>query len=481
MRSSEATSHEGSTHALLPKDITLSPRESATIARLSELPGRTGAVVLLPDLSFKPVNPYPTGVAVAFEGHLVPTAIGSSINCGITLVTADATSGDIGRADWQRMLSAIDATVREYALDTPSLSSEELIAAMTAPERACANLGYSQAEVACVEPSGHRLCAELTAEQIRRAIPEFALRGTRLSMGQLGTGNHFVEFQKFTDIALPEMAAGLNLSEGSLSFAVHSSPPLGPLVSLMYGRRPELSGTTALKIAVRKALFHLGLPAGVSGLLRNAVGERSLAADEPMGRSYAVAYDAAAASGYVHRAMLVAHIKRIMHEQMGISCQVLADLSHNGIWRQEICGRQVYLHRHGACAFWPADHFPADHPYAKTGQPVFVGSSMSTPSALFVPGAQADRSHYSISHGTGRRRRGRSSHRPNGPSSPDISHPETHMQRAGVVALWSGPADIKNQLGYNYRPIQDLADVMEQAGVAKMVGKLIPVASYKAT
>jgi len=122
MASSEATSHNASPRALLPEDITLSPEESAIIARLSELPGRTGAVVLLPDLSFKPVNPYPTGVAVAFEGRMVPTAIGSSINCGIALVRTDAASDDISKDDWQRILSAIDAAVREYALDEPSLS-----------------------------------------------------------------------------------------------------------------------------------------------------------------------------------------------------------------------------------------------------------------------------------------------------------------------------------------------------------------------
>ncbi len=472
MASSEATSHDASPRALLPEDITLSPEESAIIARLSELPGRTGAVVLLPDLSFKPVNPYPTGVAVAFEGRVVPTAIGSSINCGIALVRSDAVSDDISKDDWQRILSAIDATVREYALDKPSLSSQELFTAMTTPERACANLGYSQAEVACVEPSGHRLCSELTPEQIRGAIPEFALRGTQLSMGQLGTGNHFVEFQEFADVACPETAGALNLSEGSVTFAVHSSPPLGPLVSLMYARRPELSGTSALKMAIRKALFHLGLPAGLSGLLRTLVGQRSFSADEPIGRSYAVAYDAAAASGYVHRAMLVARIKRILDEQMGMSCELLADLSHNGIWQEQVCDREVYLHRHGACAFWPADRFSPDHAYANTGQPAFVGSSMSTPSALFVPGPQAHLTHYSISHGTGRRK---------GAPPTETSDAETYIDQAGIEAQWSGPGDIGGQLGHNYRPIEGLADVMERAGVARMVGKLIPVASYKAT
>jgi RNA-splicing ligase RtcB len=159
--------------------------------------------------------------------------------------------------------------------------------------------------------------------------------------------------------------------------------------------------------------------------------------------------------------MLVARIKRILDEQMGMSCELVADLSHNGIWQEQVCDREVYLHRHGACAFWPADRFSPDHAYASTGQPAFVGSSMSTPSALFVPGPQAHLTHYSISHGTGRCK---------GASLTETSDAER-----------SGPGGVGGQLGHNYRPIEALADVMEQAGVARMVGKLVPVASYKAT
>jgi tRNA-splicing ligase RtcB len=197
-----------------------------------------------------------------------------------------------------------------------------------------------------------------------------------------------------------------------------------------------------------------------------------LPADEAVGRSDAVAYAAAAASGYVPRAMLVARIKRILDEQMGMSCELVADLSHNGIWQEQVCDREVYLHRHGACAFWPADRFSPDHAYANTGQPAFVGSSMCTPSALFVPGPQAHLTHYSISHGTGRCK---------GASLTETSDAETDMDQAGIEALWSGPGGVGGQLGHTYRPIEALADVMEQAGVARMVGKLVPVASYKAT
>ncbi len=470
MVSSDAGAGPQALREFVPADITISARERATLGRLADLPGRYGPIVLLPDLSFKPANPFATGLAACFEGHIVPTAIGSSINCGMAMVRTDARAGDMSRTDWRRILEAIAARGQQYAAEQPSLASEELLTAMTAPQQACAELGYSEAELACLEPSGYALGSGLTPQQIYRAVPEFALRGTRLSMGILGGGNHFVEFQKVADIAQPRIAAALKLAEGSVTFTVHSSPPLGPLVSLMYGRRPEVAGLTAAKVAVRKALFHLRLPAGMSGLVKIVRGTRSLPAEEPIGRSYAVAYEAAAASGYVHRGMLVMAVKRVLDEQMGISCELLADLSHNGIWREQLDGREVYLHRHGACAFWPADRFPSPHPYAETGQPAFVGSSMSTPSALFVPGPDAHLTYYSISHGTGRR---------NQVTTPPAESPNEYTRQAGVEALWSGPGDIRQQLGYQYRPIEQLAEVLEQAGVAKLVSTLTPVASFK--
>jgi len=95
---------------------------------------------------------------------------------------------------------------------------------------------------------------------------------------------------------------------------------------------------------------------------------------------------------------------------------------------------------------------------------------MSTPSALFVPGPDAHLTYYSISHGTGRR---------NQVTTPPAESPNEYTRQAGVEALWSGPGDIRQQLGYQYRPIEQLAEVLEQAGVAKLVSTLTPVASFK--
>jgi tRNA-splicing ligase RtcB (3'-phosphate/5'-hydroxy nucleic acid ligase) len=469
MASSEGHVEMDPIRELLPNGLQMSARQRAAVLRLANLTGRSGPIVLLPDMAFKAKNPFATGLVACFHEHVVPTAIGASINCGTLLMKTDARAADFCGSDWQRILRAIAEKAAEYSRDTPSLTFDEMARAMTDARASCAALGYSKAELDCIEPEGYRLGAETSWRQLAQAIPEFALRGSQLSMGELGVGNHFIEFHSVTDIADREMAVALGVSEGSVTFAIHSSPPLGPLVSLMYSSRPEVKGKIAVKMAIRKALFHLGLPAGMSGLVATLGHRLALHEDEPIARSYVCAYDAATSSGYVHRAMLATQVREILAEKMGIGCELVADLSHNGIWRGRVDGSNVYIHRHGACSFRAAGFFPPDHPYARTGQPAFVGSSMSTPSALFVPGMAADLSYYSLSHGTGKREH---------PGSPPIDS-DKFLHDSGIEALWPAGTQITSQLGHNYRPIDSLAKVLKENGIARMVATMKPVACFK--
>ncbi|MFP3905210.1 MAG: RtcB family protein, partial [Armatimonadota bacterium] len=262
----------------------------------------------------------------------------------------------------------------------------------------------------------------------------------------------------------------LGIKPVGYTMAVHSSGPLGPLVSLMYSRRPEVSGTLALKMALRKALFHLRLPAGFSSLLAILAGAQSLPANGAPGQIFAHAYDAAAACGYIHRAMIVQKIREILDTALGISAELVCDLSHNGIWRETIGGQELFVHRHGACSFRPPGFFHDGHPYAETGQLAFVGSSMSTPSAIVVPGDSVGKTHYSINHGTGRVQ-----------EKPDASTTSAaeYLDSRGIVAHVSGAGSLAGQLGYNYRPIEDVMNVLQQAGVAQPVAMVTPVASLK--
>jgi tRNA-splicing ligase RtcB (3'-phosphate/5'-hydroxy nucleic acid ligase) len=455
--------------AFLSDDETPSEAAIAGVERITRVPGRLGEVILLPDIDQKSNNPFPTGLAVAFDGRVVPSAIGASINCGTTFARLDISADDVSPERWQVLLQAIDARVREYDAETRSMSRERVLQSAVDPLLICTEAGYSDDETARVEAVGYQLCDGVTGEQVREALPDFSLRAAELSMGQLGSGNHFIEFHSVGDGARPEMSQ-LGMEAGDLTLALHSSPPLGPLVSLMFSARKELRGVPALKMLVRKVLFHVRLPGGVSGLLGAIVHTRALKAQSPIGRAFRAAYDAAAASGYAHRAMLMGELRELVSDHLGASIEVVCDLSHNGIWRERIADTEAFVHRHGACSFRPGEYFADDHPFAVTGQPVFVGSSMHTPSGLFVPGPNASETHYSISHGTGR------SHPHRTLGKAELAE---RLQAAGVEAWWSGHGPEPPRQYPQYRTLTQVAEVVEDTGAGRLVGRLMPRAVYK--
>ncbi|MFP3904863.1 MAG: RtcB family protein, partial [Armatimonadota bacterium] len=165
---------------LLPPEIQLSPRERRIVERLAGLPGRTGPVALLPDISFKPKNPYPTGAVTCFKDHLAPAAIGASINCGMSFLRLLTNGTDISQSDWRRVLAEIDRAAKNFTADTPSLSEQALYEGLMDPHGFVSDLGWSSDEIQRIEPSGFRLCDEITAEDIQHSVPDFAIRGTLL-------------------------------------------------------------------------------------------------------------------------------------------------------------------------------------------------------------------------------------------------------------------------------------------------------------
>jgi len=87
---------------------------------------------------------------------------------------------------------------------------------------------------------------------------------------------------------------------------------------------------------------------------------------------------------------------------------VLFDVSHNTCKEEEheIFGerRWVFVHRKGATRAFGAAHPDLPPAFASTGQPVFIGGSMGTASAIMVgPTQRPEHAFASSCHGAGRR------------------------------------------------------------------------------
>ena len=87
---------------------------------------------------------------------------------------------------------------------------------------------------------------------------------------------------------------------------------------------------------------------------------------------------------------------------------VLFDVSHNTCKEEEheIAGkrRRLFVHRKGATRAFGAGHPDLPAAFAATGQPVFIGGSMGTMSAIMVgPAERPEHAFASSCHGAGRR------------------------------------------------------------------------------
>jgi tRNA-splicing ligase RtcB (3'-phosphate/5'-hydroxy nucleic acid ligase) len=87
---------------------------------------------------------------------------------------------------------------------------------------------------------------------------------------------------------------------------------------------------------------------------------------------------------------------------------VLFDVSHNTCKEEEheVSGekRQLFVHRKGATRAFGCGHPDLPPAFADTGQPVFIGGSMGTASAIMVgPRERPEHAFASSCHGAGRR------------------------------------------------------------------------------
>jgi tRNA-splicing ligase RtcB (3'-phosphate/5'-hydroxy nucleic acid ligase) len=92
----------------------------------------------------------------------------------------------------------------------------------------------------------------------------------------------------------------------------------------------------------------------------------------------------------------------------GASLPVLFDVSHNTCKEEEhdTCSgrRRLFVHRKGATRAFGAGHPDLPAAFAAIGQPVFIGGSMGTPSAIMVgPASRPEHAFASSCHGAGRR------------------------------------------------------------------------------
>jgi tRNA-splicing ligase RtcB len=445
--------------ALIRRDASLEQ-----VANAATLPGIVKASMAMPDIH----QGYglPVGGVVATDirhGVVSPGGVGYDINCGVRLCRTSLTPDDLG----SRLDSLMDALAQAIPAGVGARGRVKLAAAqerrgpVAKGARWAVEQGYGEAEdLGRIESSGIIPGAEPDAVSAK------AYERGRGQLGTLGSGNHFLEVQVVDEIRRPDEAAALGLAVGVVTVMIHTG-------SRGLGHQVCTDALATMQGAMRR--YGITLP------------DRQLACaplDSPEARSYLGAMRAAANFAFANRQVLAHFTREVFERVLGVAprdlgMQLVYDVAHNIAKEEEHeqDGRRlrVLVHRKGATRAFPPGHPELAPAYRATGQPVLIPGDMGRYSYVLVGSEGAMRETWgSTCHGAGRvlsrtaavkAARGRS-----------IAE---ELRVRGIVARAAGRESLAEEMSEAYKDVKNVVDVVERAGLSRVVARLRPLGVVK--
>jgi tRNA-splicing ligase RtcB (3'-phosphate/5'-hydroxy nucleic acid ligase) len=301
--------------------------------------------------------------------------------------------------------------------------------------------------------------AEADPDQVSARAKE---RG-RPQLGTIGSGNHFLEIQYVERIEDQEAAAAMGLEPNQVVVLIHcGSRGLGHQVCTDY--------LAQMGSAMKK--YAITLP------------DRQLACvpiHSPEGHAYLGAMRASANFAWANRQAILHFLRGSFRRIFGPSVQLdlIYDVCHNIAKRErhQVDGseRDVLVHRKGATRAFPPGHAELPETYRRIGQPVLVPGSMGTASWILAgcEGAMAQ-TFGSVCHGAGRlmsrtaAKKGR-----------DAKDVQRKLELRGIVVRSETRDGILEEIPEAYKDVDEVIEVVHNAGLARKVARLRPIGVIK--
>lgn len=446
----------------LLKDITLdeSPRQVANVAHL---PGIVRYSLAMPDMHWG--YGFPIGGVAAFDlqaGVVSPGGVGYDINCGCRLMTTQLTGDDIGT----RLRELVGALMQNIPTGVGSkgnikLSAREERQVLQQGARWAVEHGYGTPEdLEATEDNGVINNADPDKVSAR------ALERGREQLGTLGSGNHFLEIEVVEEIFDAPAAAAFGLEAGQVAVLIHS------------GSRGL--GYQVCDDSLAEMVRHMGK-------LDFPLPDRQLACayvHSQQGQDYLAAMACAANYAWANRQLLMHWTREIFARTLGkspraVGMRLLYDVCHNvaKIEKFPLAGQEVALcvHRKGATRSFPPGHPALPERYRHVGQPVLIPGDMGHGSYVLAGTAKAFQETFgSACHGAGRvMSRAQATKLSKGRAI------EREMADRGVIVMARGRGTLREELPEAYKNLDQVVDVVHQAGLARKVARLKTVGCIK--
>jgi tRNA-splicing ligase RtcB len=294
------------------------------------------------------------------------------------------------------------------------------------------------------------------------AVSERAKERQREEMGTLGSGNHYLEVQEVGEIFDPAAASAFGLVRGAIVVSIHcGSRGLGHQI-----------GTEFLR--------EMAIEAPAHGIVLPNLELACAPIESALGRRYLGAMRAAINCALANRQILGHLTRRVFgHFFPEARLDLLFDVSHNTCKEEwhEVDGRRrrLFVHRKGATRAFAPEHPDLPVALAEAGQPVFIGGSMGTASAIMV-GCRApeERAFASACHGAGRcMSRHQALKRWRGRQVVD------ELAGRGILIRSPSMRGVAEEAPGAYKDVEAVVEAAAAAGLARKVASLSPVICIK--
>jgi len=461
--------------AEIGEDKTLQQLKNAT-----HLPGMVEPALCMPD--GHQGYGFPVGGVGAIDartGCISPGAVGYDINCGVRMVKTNLTYDDV-RGREPELVNALFEAIPS-GLGGGGVIEGDADAIEGALERGvewAVEEGYGiESDLARCEDEGRRPDAR------PEYVSQKAMDRGRNQMGSLGSGNHFLEVQRVTDVFREEVADEYGLEEDGIVVLIHcGSRGLGHQTCNDYLRQIEKKHGDLLAELPDKELA--AAPAGseladeyygaMGACINFAWVNRQLITHQAR-KTFGEVFDADPIEDLEMELLYdVAHniAKKETHE-VGVDADGLPAVGDEAVDRAD---RELYVHRKGATRAFPAGHEDVPEVYRDVGQPVIIPGSMGAGSYVLRGGDESmGVSFGSTAHGAGRlmsRTQAKQEF-----WGEDVQDDLEDGQQIYVKAR-SG-ATIAEEAPGVYKDIDEVIRVSDELGIGDKVARTFPVCNIK--
>ncbi len=431
------------------------------VSNVAQLPGILSHSIAMPDIHWG--YGFPIGGVAAFseeEGVLSPGGVGYDINCGVRLLRSKLNREEI-EEDLEQLSIDIQRAIPSGLGrgSSISLNAQEMDEVLREGAAWAVRKGYGyQADLEVIEERGLMRGADpskVSARAKKRGMPQ---------LGSLGSGNHFCELGYVDEIFDEEAAAGFGLRKGQITLMLHSGSR---------GLGYQVCDDSIRMMMEASAKYRIPMP------------DRQLCAaplDSPEAAHYFGAMNSAINYAFANRQVMSHFLRRVMDRRYGSKegrLDLLYDVCHNiAKWEEhEVEGRKrrVCVHRKGATRAFGPGHQQVPEQYREFGQPVLIPGDMGRYSYVLAGNEGAMKESFgSCCHGAGRvLSRSKARKLTQGRSI------FQELKDKGIFLRSASKRTVGEEVSEAYKDVADVVDVVQGAGLARKVARLLPLAVIK--